>query len=66
MLTWAGYLHALSARDLCAIRRHVIYLVVFPSVIAVLAWNSGICKVPYDFKAEFAKAQHVPKEEFGF
>jgi TolB-like protein len=29
-------------------------------------WPDCAAEVPYDFKAECAKVQHVPKEEFGF
>ena len=29
-------------------------------------WPDCAAEVPYDFKSECAKVQHVPKEEFGF
>jgi len=29
-------------------------------------WPDCANEVPYDFKAECAKAQHIPKEDFGF
>ena len=29
-------------------------------------WPDCADEVPYDFKAECAKARHIPKQEFGF
>ena len=29
-------------------------------------WPDCADEVPYDFKVECAKAQHIPKEDFGF
>ena len=33
---------------------------------AVEKWPDCADEVPYDFKAECAKARHIPKQEFGF
>lgn len=42
LATCAGYLHMPTAADLAAVQWRMAYLIVFASVIAVLAWNSGI------------------------